>query len=99
MNEVDSIAQLPGLGLKSEQWLAEVGIVNVAQLKQKGAVRAYLMLEQGCSTKPSLNFFYAMVGALEGRRWQDVAREDKARLLVELESYREMDKLFNSAQK
>ena len=94
----DSIARLPGLGPKSEQWLAEIGIFTAAQLLSTGAVRAYLMLEQGGATKPSLNFLYAMVGALEGRRWQDVAREDKARLLSELESYREMDRMFDSSQ-
>ncbi|WP_229753643.1 TfoX/Sxy family DNA transformation protein [Amphritea balenae] len=96
MNNENSfpLAALPGLGPKSAQWLAQVGIITEQQLRKLGPVRAFLLLERGCSVKPSLNFLYAMVGALEERHWQDVALHDKARLLMELESYREMDQFF-----
>ncbi|HGG60838.1 MAG TPA: hypothetical protein ENK26_13140 [Gammaproteobacteria bacterium] len=56
-----------------------------------GPVRAFLRLRAECSVKPSLNFLYAMVGALEGKHWADIAKSEKGRLLMELEGYRELE--------
>ncbi len=90
------LRSLPGLGPKSEAWLIEVGITSPDELRQAGAVRAFIRLQQQCSTKPSLNFLYAMVGAIEGRSWLKIAKHEKSRLLTELEGYRELELLFNT---
>lgn len=85
---------LPGLGPKSLEALKEIGIHSRADLEQIGAIRAYVKLKKECkSVKPSLNFLYGLVGALEGRPWQEVARHDKGRLLLELESYQQLEKI------
>lgn len=81
-----SLAKLPGLGAKSAQQLSAVGIESEQQLRELGAIAAFVRL-QSLTPKPSLNFLYALVGALEGRRWQEVARTDKNRLLAELEQW------------
>ncbi|HLY96975.1 MAG TPA: TfoX/Sxy family DNA transformation protein, partial [Sideroxyarcus sp.] len=49
-----------------------------------GAVRAYAQVKRSgaCS---SLNLLWAMEGALSGRHWQEVAKHDRLRLLLELE--------------
>lgn len=78
------ISTLPNFGLKSQQMLAQAGIHTIEQLRELGAVRAYVQVKRSgaCS---SLNLLWAMEGALSGRHWQEVARHDRLRLLLELE--------------
>ena len=90
------LRDLPGLGPKSEQWLHEVGIETELQLKQVGAIRAFIRLRAESSIKPSLNFLYALVGAIEGKQWLAVAQNEKGRLLMELEGYDELMKIMES---
>lgn len=90
------LRDLPGLGPKSEAWLMEVGITSPDELREIGAVRAFTRLQKKCSTKPSLNFLYAMVGAIEGESWLKIAKHEKSRLLTELEGYQELEALFNA---
>jgi DNA transformation protein len=79
-----SIAELRGMGPKSEAMLAAAGIKTVAQLKQLGSVRAYAMVKAS-GAKTSLNLLWAMEGALTGLPWQEVAREHRLSLLLALE--------------
>jgi DNA transformation protein len=78
------IADLPNFGPKSRQMLAQAGINSIEQLRELGAVRAYVQVKRSgaCS---SLNLLWAMEGALSGRHWQDVAKHDRLSLLLELE--------------
>lgn len=71
------IRDLQGLGEKSEQTLAKVGVLTVADLEQMGVVQAFVALKQQ-GLKPSLNFLYALVGALQGRSWLDIAQHERA---------------------
>ena len=86
---------LKGLGPKSEKCLKEVGINTPEELKLLGAVRAFIKLRNECSTKPGLNFLYALVGALENKHWQTIAATEKDRLLMELEGYEELEQILN----
>ncbi len=90
------LSKLKGLGPKSESYLNEVGIFTKDQLQKTGAVRAFIKLKEKCSTKPSLNFLYAMVGALEGVHWTKIAKSEKGRLLIALDDYRELEKILKS---
>ena len=90
------LSKLKGLGQKSEQWLNGVGIHTREQLHELGAVRAFIWLRRECSTKPSRNLLYAMVGALENEHWTDIAREEKVRLLMELEGHQELEAILRS---
>ncbi|SEQ61189.1 DNA transformation protein [Amphritea atlantica] len=90
------LRDLPGLGPKSEAWLTEVGINTPEALREIGAIRAFIRLKNECSTAPSLNFLYAMVGAIEGESWLKIAKHEKSRLLTELEGYRELEALFQA---
>ncbi|WP_455205967.1 TfoX/Sxy family protein [Kaarinaea lacus] len=90
------LRDLKGLGLKSEKCLVEVGISTVEDLRALGAVRTFIKLNKECSTKPSLNFLYALVGALEDKHWADIAKQEKERLLAELEGYRELEDILKS---
>ena len=77
------IAALPNFGPKSKQMLAQAGIYTLAQLRELGAVRAYVQVKRAGNA--SLNLLWAIEGALSGRHWQEVAKHDRLRLLLELE--------------
>ncbi|MCG7896637.1 MAG: TfoX/Sxy family protein [Candidatus Thiodiazotropha taylori] len=87
------LSKLKGLGPKSEKALNEVGIKTRLQLQSIGAVGAYKRLMHAAAAKPSLNFLYAMVGALEERHWSEIAKVEKARLLMELEDSYQLDEI------
>lgn len=65
--------------------LAAAGILHRADLERLGAVRAYLRVQAAGQTA-SLNLLWAMEGALTGRDWREVAREERGRLLLELDA-------------
>ncbi len=90
------LRKLKGLGPKSERCLNEIGIHTKEQLQQIGAVRAFVKLKKECSINPSLNFLYAMVGALEDEHWANIAKTEKGRLLNELEGYRELEEILKT---
>ena len=79
-----NFSDLPNFGPKSQQMLAQAGIRTLEQLRELGAVRAYVQVKRSgaCS---SLNLLWAMEGALSGRHWQEVAKHDRLSLLLELE--------------
>jgi len=89
------LSKLKGLGPKSEKCLNAIGIHTVVELKAIGPMEAFVRLSNEGRIKPSLNFLYALVGALENRSWQEVARTDKARLLLELQDYHEFRGLLH----
>ena len=64
--------------------LARAGIHTSAQLRELGAVRAYVQVKR-CGACSSLNLLWAMEGALSGRHWQVVAKQERLRLLLEQE--------------
>lgn len=92
---MSELSELKGLGPKSEGHLNEIGIHTREQLEDIGAVGAYIKLKEQCSVDPSLNFLYAMVGALEDEHWAKIAKSEKGRLLFELEGYRELEEMLN----
>lgn len=61
--------------------LIDAGITNVAQLHALGAVAAYV---QVCRHRgqQNLNLLWALEGALTGQPWQQVARQQRAELLL-----------------
>ena len=79
------LSDMRNLGPKSEEMLAAAGISSPAQLARLGAVGAYALLLQSGS-RVSLNLLWAMEGALSDRDWREVVRDDKLRLLTELEA-------------
>jgi len=93
---LSKLRDLKGLGPKSEILLIEVGINTEEELREIGAIRAFIRLNKKCNTKPSLNFLYAMVGALEGEHWLNVAKHEKGQLVMELEGYKELEEVLNS---
>ena len=83
-----------GLGPTSERQLKAVGIDTPDALRDIGALEAFQRLGEFGDARPSLNFLYAMVGALEDRHWAEIAQNERERLLNELEGFLELNALF-----
>lgn len=90
------IKKLHGLGPTSAKWLNSVGIYTRNDLEVLGSVQAYLKVCQLKDVKPSLNLLYALEGALQGVDWREIAHKEKGRLIMQLESQKEMDALLGS---
>lgn len=78
-----NIADLPNFGPRSQQMLERAGINTVEKLRMLGAVRAYVQVKM--VGKVSLNLLWAMEGALTDKHWQEVAKNERLCLLLELE--------------
>lgn len=54
------------LGPVSKVWLAEIGIETLQQLRETGAVAAYIRLKDLYPKRVSLNLLYGLYSILEG---------------------------------
>ena len=88
------LRELKGLGPKSEKCLQGIGINTPEELERVGAVNAFIRLKKESGSSPSLNFLYALVGALGNTHWTSIAKTEKSRLLMELESHREFEEML-----
>lgn len=85
MKSLQRAKGLPNLGPKSRAMLANAGITSAEALRKLGAIRAFLQVKRS-GASPSLNLLWALEGALSNRRWQDVARQDRLSLLLQLDN-------------
>lgn len=83
------ISDLQNLGGVSAELLSKIGITTRADLEKIGPIPAFCTLWEETEKEPSLNLLYAMVGALRGVHWQEIAQTEKYNLLMELEAYKE----------
>lgn len=79
-----SPTQLRGLGPKSTQWLAQIGITTAQELRGIGAIEAYERLVRA-GLPVSLNMLWALEGACTDRDWREVAHTDRTALLMQLD--------------
>jgi DNA transformation protein len=84
-NRIHALAALRNLGPASARMLAEAGIRSVAALRKAGAVEAFRRVRHAVP-RVSLNLLWALEGALTDRAWQDIARTDRTRLLLQLDA-------------
>jgi DNA transformation protein and related proteins len=80
------LSELPNLGVRSQQMLVQAGIHTRSDLEALGAIAAYVKVKRS-GAKLSLNFLWALEGALTGQHWQIVAREQRTSLLLALEAF------------
>lgn len=85
-NAAENSTALPlvAFGPASRAMLARAGITSLAQLRALGSVAAYRRTK-AVNAKASLNLLWAIEGLLSGRDWRVVARQDRLRLLNQLE--------------
>jgi DNA transformation protein len=75
---------LANLGPTSVRMLNGVGIHSEQGLRALGAVAAYFAVKAS-GANASLNLLWALEGALTGRHWRVVSREDRTSLLMQLD--------------
>ena len=80
-----SVRDLPGIGPRAAEMLEAAGIRTPDELRKHGAVSAYIAVKRA-SGSASLNLLWALEGGLTGQPWQTIAREERGRLLVELDA-------------
>ena len=73
-----------GLGPRSLAWLAEVGIETPQELAALDPFEVYARIKAR-QPRASVNLLYALIGAVEGRDWRDVARSERTTILLRLE--------------
>lgn len=88
--QLNVISKLPGLGPKSAKLLKDIGIRNEQQLKKAGAIPVFYQLLLNSDIKPSLNFLYALEGAIQNKDWRKIAQQERELLLTQLAAYEEM---------
>jgi DNA transformation protein and related proteins len=73
-----------GLGPRSRQWLAGIGISTPEQLAAQDPFEVYRRIK-ATQSGVSLNLLYGLIGAVEHRDWRDIAREDRTSILLRLD--------------
>lgn len=74
------LSSLRNIGKTGEEWLYEVGIHTVDDLRQVGVIKAYQRLKVAFSEIVSLNALYAMEAGLLDIDWRALPDERKAEL-------------------
>jgi len=95
-DEDTPLEKLKGLGPKSAAQLHQLGLHTKGDLAQIGPVEAFCQLKKKGIVNPSLNFLYAMVGALENKHWLSIAQEEKTALLLALDGQEELHRILAS---
>jgi hypothetical protein len=71
---------MKNLGPVSTQWLAEIGIHTLDDLRAAGAVPTYRQLKEMVPDRVSLNLLWGLEAAVRGIDWRDLTEADKADL-------------------
>ena len=78
------LRDMKNLGPKTEGMLARIGITTQEQLLQADPFEVYARLKKEVPGT-SLVALYALIGAIDGRHWQEVKRDRRTEILVRLD--------------
>lgn len=79
-------SKLLNIGKASSQMLLAAGIRSEEQLRDMGAVAAFIAVKAAGYT-PSLNLLWAIEGALTNQDWKIISRNDRTSLLFQLDDF------------
>lgn len=74
-----------GLGPKSREQLAALGVRTPAELRALDAFEVYARIKARWPGA-SRNLVYALLGVQQGRDWRDIAREQRTEVLLRLDA-------------
>lgn len=77
-------SRMRGLGPRSLEQLAALGINSAEELRSKDAIALYASIKARWPGA-SLNLLYALIGAQEDLDWREVARERRTDILLRLD--------------
>jgi DNA transformation protein len=84
IEEIASVASLKGLGPKSSAALQTIGIHSIEELRARDPFDVYAELKTKVPGT-SLNFLYALIGAIEDLPWQEIKKTRRSAILFRLE--------------
>jgi DNA transformation protein and related proteins len=73
-----------GLGQMSWNMLSAIGITSPEALQTRDPFEVYATLHRMKVTR-SVNMLYALIGAIENKHWQEIARDRRMEILVRLD--------------
>lgn len=76
-----------GLGRMSWNMLSAIGITSPEALRARDPFEVYATLHRMKVTR-SVNMLYALIGALEDKHWQEIARDRRTEILMRLDDMR-----------
>ena len=77
--------KLRNIGPKSMAWLRQTGIRTLDELKEAGALPAFVRIKRA-GFRPSLNLLYALEGAILDCHWQEIPADRRAELILAAET-------------
>lgn len=80
-----AIRGMCNMGPSTERVLVRAGIATEGQLREAGAVGAYLAVTR-TGMNPGLNLLWVIQGALSGCHWRDVPNRERLALLKQLQT-------------
>jgi DNA transformation protein len=83
-NRVSPLSRLKGFGPRSSEALNAIGIQTAEQLRASDPFELYRQLKS-YDTNTSLNFLYAIIGAIEDVHWLEVKCTRRTEILLRLE--------------
>ena len=78
------MASLKGLGPRCAEGLLGIGIESIEQLRARDPFEVYAELKVKVPGT-SLNFLYALIGAIDDVHWQEVKRTRRTEILLRLD--------------
>lgn len=78
------LLKLRNVGLRSCQWLQEVGIDSPETLRKLGAAETFVRVRHA-GFHPSLNLLYALEGAIKDCHWTALDHDCRSHLLAMVE--------------
>lgn len=78
------LTDLPNIGPTLAEKLKKIGITSLEALAELGSIEAVLKLEEK-DLSACYNMLYALEGAIQGIRWHNLPREERALLKAELD--------------
>ena len=68
---------MKNLGPKSRQWLAELGIYTIRDLRSAGSITTYKLLKERYPKKVSLNLLWGLEAVIRDVDWRELTETDK----------------------
>jgi DNA transformation protein and related proteins len=84
IDETLRVVSLKGLGVKSAEALLVIGVDSVDELRARDPFDVYAQLKDRFPGT-SLNFLYALIGAIEDMHWREIKRTRRTEILLRLE--------------
>ena len=75
---------MKNIGPRSRQWLAEVGIYTIDDLRRAGSITTYKMLKERYPRKVSLNLLWGLEAAIRDVDWRELTETNKEELKKKL---------------